>query len=412
MPNRVSGVEQLGYFEKQAAPSIINNSGGTADLAAADAARITTFSLGNERQQIDSANKTGSRSLDTSVLGRRTAPFDITADLNPSGTPGTDPDLHVPISSAFGADPTNGSGTVTITGAVDNGSGLVRITAGTHGLTTGDVVGISGVVGTTEANGGWRVIVVDADDIDLDGSVFVNAYSSDGSVQKANTKWILADTFQPFTLWDFVGLATAEQQAGVNCIPGEVSWELGNDILTMSMSGSGGWALSSDGFAAAGTKERAGLTSFPSEPASPVLTGGIITGFIGYCVVDGQNIAEILRATLTFSTGIRMDEQDWNNLLPDGHEADRRRVSLSITLKDSDTTSGKNFKAKALSGTGVAVWLRSGDVVGSMFGWYMPNVQFTPHNRQDGDLSMDSVYEGVSRSSAVGVKDELTMWAL
>jgi hypothetical protein len=274
------------------------------------------------------------------------------------------------------------------------------------------VVGISGVVGTTEANGGWRVILSGANDFDLDGSVFANAYVSGGSVSKANTKWILADTFQPFTLWDFVGLATGEQQAGINCIPGEISWELGNDVLTMSLSGTGGWSLPSWRFAAASTEEKAGLTSFPSEPASPVLTGGIITGFIGYVVVDGQNIAEILRATLTFTTGIQMDEQDWNNLLPDGHEADRRRVSLSLTLKDSDTAAGDNFKGKALDGTGVGVWLRSGDVVGSMFGWYMPNVQFTPHNRQDGDLSMDSVYEGVARSSAVGVKDELGMWAL
>ncbi len=412
MPNRVSNIEQLLYLEKQAVSSIINNTAGTADVAAADAARISSLSVDNERQQIDTANKVGGRSQDVSVLGRRTAPFEIAADLNPSGTAGTDPDLSVVISSAFGADPTNGSGTVSVTGAVDNGSGLVRVTATAHGLTTGDVVGISGVVGTTEANGGWRVIVVDANDIDLDGSVFVNAYTSDGTVNKANTKWILADAFQPMTLWDFVGLATAEQKVAVNCIPAELTFELGNDVLTMTATGSGGWALSSDGFAAADTEEKAGLTSYPSEPASPVLTGGIITGFIGYCGVDGQNVAEIASATLTFGTGIQIDEQDWNNLLPDGHEADRRRVTLSITIKDSDTTAGKNFKAKALSGTGMAVWLRSGDVVGSMFAWYMPNVQFTPPKRQDGDLSMDTVFEGVARSSAVGVKDELGMWAL
>lgn len=72
--------------------------------------------------------------------------------------------------------------TSSVSGAADNGAGLIRITATAHGLTTGDSITIDSVVGTTEANGKWTATVVDTDNIDLDGSTFANAYTSGGTV--------------------------------------------------------------------------------------------------------------------------------------------------------------------------------------------------------------------------------------
>jgi len=74
-------------------------------------------------------------------------------------------------------------GSQTITGAADNGSGLIRLTVGsTSGWSTGNVKAISGVVGTTEADGNWTVTVIDGTHIDLQGSAFSNAYVSGGIV--------------------------------------------------------------------------------------------------------------------------------------------------------------------------------------------------------------------------------------
>lgn len=68
---------------------------------------------------------------------------------------------------------------VGISGAANNGSGLVRITtASAHGLSTSDVVRVWGVVGTIEANGVWTVTVIDSTNIDLQGSTYTNAYSA------------------------------------------------------------------------------------------------------------------------------------------------------------------------------------------------------------------------------------------
>jgi hypothetical protein len=70
-----------------------------------------------------------------------------------------------------------------ISGAVDNGAGLIRLTVDTtNGMITGQRVTVGGVDGTTEANNSWTITVISVTEIDLQGSVFTNAYSSGGYV--------------------------------------------------------------------------------------------------------------------------------------------------------------------------------------------------------------------------------------
>jgi hypothetical protein len=73
-----------------------------------------------------------------------------------------------------------------ITGAANNGSGLIRLTvASTTNIVTGNTVVVSGVLGTTEANGTWVVTTINGTTLDLQGSTFANAYTSGGT---ANTQ--------------------------------------------------------------------------------------------------------------------------------------------------------------------------------------------------------------------------------
>lgn len=87
-------------------------------------------------------------------------------------------------------DPGYGNATITavpaavtknVTGAANNGSGLIRLTVVAHGFSTGYRITVAAVGGTTEANGTWTVTSIDADHIDLQGSAFVNAYTSGGT---------------------------------------------------------------------------------------------------------------------------------------------------------------------------------------------------------------------------------------
>ena len=76
----------------------------------------------------------------------------------------------------------------TITGAANNGSGLIRLTLGAStNWTTGNQINVLGVTGTTEANGSWIVTVIDSTHVDLQGSTFTNAYVSGGSAFRADS---------------------------------------------------------------------------------------------------------------------------------------------------------------------------------------------------------------------------------
>ena len=64
------------------------------------------------------------------------------------------------------------------------GSTVKLTTTNPHGLTSGAVVTVASVTGTTEANGTWIARVVDTTHIELIGSTFANAYVSGGTVTK------------------------------------------------------------------------------------------------------------------------------------------------------------------------------------------------------------------------------------
>jgi len=81
-----------------------------------------------------------------------------------------------------------GENALTVSNAADNGAGLVRITtSAVHGLATGDIATIHDIAGTTEANGTFKVTLVDTTNIDLVGSTYANGYTSGGKLFKEDT---------------------------------------------------------------------------------------------------------------------------------------------------------------------------------------------------------------------------------
>ena len=70
-----------------------------------------------------------------------------------------------------------------VTNAVNNGSGLIRLSmATTNGLISGQNVTVQTVNGVPNANGNWIITVVNSTQIDLQGSAFTGFYISGGYV--------------------------------------------------------------------------------------------------------------------------------------------------------------------------------------------------------------------------------------
>jgi hypothetical protein len=68
--------------------------------------------------------------------------------------------------------------TVAITGAADNGSGLIRLTVPGHTLITGNTAQVRNMqnAGVPNATGTWVVTVIDSSHVDLQGSVFAGTF--------------------------------------------------------------------------------------------------------------------------------------------------------------------------------------------------------------------------------------------
>jgi hypothetical protein len=75
-----------------------------------------------------------------------------------------------------------GNFAMTVLGAAAGADGGVVLTVNsTSQAQTNDVCNVSGVTGTTEANGSFQITVIDATHIELQGVLFVNAYVSGGT---------------------------------------------------------------------------------------------------------------------------------------------------------------------------------------------------------------------------------------
>jgi hypothetical protein len=68
-----------------------------------------------------------------------------------------------------------------VTSATGSGVSPISITSPNHGLTTGDLIIMSGVLGNTAANGSWVVTVVDSNTFTLNGGTGNGAYVSGGT---------------------------------------------------------------------------------------------------------------------------------------------------------------------------------------------------------------------------------------
>lgn len=72
----------------------------------------------------------------------------------------------------------------TVTGAINNGTGAIRLTVTAHGWITGDELNIATVGGVPSATGQWVISVFDANNFDLIGSTFAGTFTAGGTAQR------------------------------------------------------------------------------------------------------------------------------------------------------------------------------------------------------------------------------------
>lgn len=137
-----------------------------------------------------------------------------------------------------------------IIGAANNGSGAIRITtSSTQSYTTGLSVTLEDVGGTVEANGTWLITRISSTEFDLQGSTFVNAYTSGGIAYVTMDGFIDGAQIYDLKLEDFtysdalkfsnMRYSTLEGIHLTNCTAGGITlgYATGNKIIAPTIIG-------------------------------------------------------------------------------------------------------------------------------------------------------------------------------
>lgn len=103
------------------------------------------------------------------------------AGENGDNPPPRDIDFQFNINQGYALEFGDQTVTRSVTDTADNGGEVQLELDSTRGLMTGNSMVVSGVTGTTEANGTWPIVVDDSTHVTLTGSVYANPYVSGGT---------------------------------------------------------------------------------------------------------------------------------------------------------------------------------------------------------------------------------------
>ncbi len=403
VPNyALSRLERL-YLQVESTYGQVPNTTGTATLAGSNACRFVNAKFDNSVALIERPDKTGTRSMQIGVKGRSFSKWSSEMSIAPNGVAGTAPDMDPLLQMIFGQAGGATSGTATIT-AASNASPIVC--TATNTFANNDVVFISGVTGNVAANGVWLLTTVSGSAFTLVGSTGSGAYVSGGTASRVGYKYTLSDSIISGALWSFRQPSTIEQRVTFGSVITEAQFDLGQDVAKCSFNGEALWSLQSDQFSGADLTQQGGLSAFPTEPVSPVTNGGIIAGFTGKIIVNGNAIGTIKTASVKVGTGNELIKDTFGTYYPTSVQGGERRVSVSFSVYEDDGAAFQNLITIAQAKTPVQIPLFLGTVSGSIFGLILNNVQLATPTRSENLRFMADFPESTAHGSSLTARDE------
>lgn len=414
------------YLQDQPTFGLIPNTSGTASVGNSNACRFMKLSMNNDVALLERPDKTGTRSMEGMTGGRKMGKWSIEMSAHANGTPGTAPDCDPVLNAIFGQTAAVGAGSQSITSSTD-ATPIVATCGGAHGVASGalEVVTITGHTTNTNANGTWLAYAASTTTLVLIGSSATGAGAgASGSVSRVKRTYTFVDDVSHFTLWSFRTASGLDQRVAHTCVVTEATFNLNQDVATWSANGDCVWSLRSKDFSNSDVYQKAGLSTFPSEPSTPVTNGTIIPGFTGRFVA-GQCVANLTAATFattaTHFTTIRNAtiRVQTNNMLikdtfgsyyPTLTEGDVRNITISFNIYDDDSTEVNDLKHFGDAKLPIDVIINLGTVVGNTFVFWMKNIYLQSHQLGDGQLRFDASYaDSRATTSSLSVRDEFSL---
>lgn len=421
-----SRLEQL-FVQAQPTFGTIPNTSGTATVGNSNACRFISMTLENESSIEVRPDKTGTRSVQGVVPGRRSGRFSLDMSAVTSGVLGTVPDSDPIIQSVFGQPATIGAGTFMISASTD--ATPIVLTTAAHGQVVGSVgyLTVAGHlvnIGSNQvgANGLWAAYFGDGTHATLIGSIGAgNGAGSGGTISFINCIYALNDNILQFTAYSFRQPSTLDQRCAGSCVASNISFTLGQNIARMSTSGVFKWMTTSKSFATDDVEVRGGLTSFPVAPSTPVTNGNAIVGFTGRFVVGASdtnaNFAANAVSYLTIrasSIGIQTRASIALDTFGDFYgqltEAGERSVTVGFSIYDDDSAQVAALKHASDYKVPQDMIINIGSVAGSIFMFHIKNVYLATNQLTDGQLRFTANFgESMATATTLSATDEIKM---
>lgn len=324
--------------------------------------------------------------------------------------------LYLQVESAYGVIP-NTTGTATVGNS--NACRLIKASLDAQAALikrpdkTGTRSQLIGVVG--RKNSDWSIdmslapngsagVIPDCDPL-LQG-VFGQTPTIVGGT---SVTYSLVDSIKSLALWSFRSPSTIDQRVCSGSVVKEMTIEGGPDVAMLKFTGEGKWTLSSNQFAFADTGQKSGLTSFPTEPGSPVTNGGMVIGFTGAIIVDGHTLATLRTCTMRAQTNNVTVKDTFGTFYPDSAEGDERNFMVDMSIYEDDTGTFQDLIQVSQDKTPITVSMTLGTVTGSMMTAIMSNVQLATPSREEQRRYIANWSGSVAHASSVSVRDEMTM---
>ncbi len=423
-PNYSFSRLERAYLQIQPVFGTIPNSTGTASVSNSNACRFMHLELQNEVALLVRGDKTGTRSQEGMIGGRKIGRWNISMDLAANGTAGTVPDCDPLLQAIFGQTAAVGSGSLNI--ASSTSATPTVVTCAAHSIPTGSfsVVTIASHTINTAANGVWLAYANSTTTLTLVGSTGNGVGGATGTVSKVNLTYTFIDDISLFTLWSFRTSASLDQRVGHTCVVQEATFNLNQDVATWQAQGECMWVLRSKDFTNADAFQAGGLALFPTEPTTPVTNGTIVPGFTGRFVAWAaassvtaatfaslaQTFTTIRNATLRVQTNNLLVKDTFGSYYATLTEGDVRNIELSFNIYDDDSTAVNTIKAYGDNKTPMDFIINVGTVVGNVWVHYLKNVFLAAHVLGDGQLRFDASYQNSrATTTTLAVKDEYSL---
>jgi hypothetical protein len=210
------------------------------------------------------------------------------------------------------------------------------------------------------------------------------------------------------SVWDFNRPSTIEQRVAPGAIVQRFVLNFGQTFADVEFSGENKCVLAKSRIATGSTEEKAGLTAFPDEPATPVTVGNAITGRKGVITLDGQAYSSLRSGSIEVTVDRELKKDTFNNDLPTGIMGGMRLAKCTLTLDDDDGANQAAMVAKAYAKTAVNFTIQLGLTAGGIFVASLKNILLPNPTYDYSTKRRGIVFSGAeTAATSLTAKDEM-----